>query len=206
MKEKYSHWTIIGDYPQLPQFVLCKCDCGTVRPVRIADLKLGKSTCCGCVGRQKTALRNYLNGTHHLKKHPLYNIWSGIKNRCLCKTSKKYKDYGGRGITICKEWEKDFVSFYNWSIKNGYKQGLTIDRIDNNKGYTPQNCRWVDYKIQSLNKRNTVQFIWNGELLPLVIICDKENISCQLVRDRIRQGWNIEKAILTPKKERKNAK
>lgn len=85
----------------------------------------------------------------------LYSIWSGIKDRCLNKNNSSYKDYGGRGIKVCEEWENSFENFFIWSMENGYEETLTIDRINNDGAYCPENCRWVDMKIQSFNQRVT---------------------------------------------------
>lgn len=90
---------------------------------------------------------------HGLRKHPLYTRYYIIRARCYNKASKSYVEYGARGITMCDEWKEDFESFYKWAILNGYAKGLKIDRIDNSKGYSPDNCRWVTQAIQSRNTR-----------------------------------------------------
>lgn len=91
--------------------------------------------------------------THGLSAHPLYRVYLGIKNRCYLKTDKAYKYYGDRGILVCDEWKQSFVSFYNWCVDNGYKKGLDIDRRDNDGNYEPSNCRLVERKINTRNKR-----------------------------------------------------
>ena len=99
-----------------------------------------------------------------------------MKKRCYDKNHKLYNRYGGRGITICDEWAKDFMSFYNWSMANGYQDNLTIDRIDNNKGYSPDNCRWVDMKIQSNNRCNNRRVCYQGQEYTLSELADKLGI------------------------------
>ena len=100
---------------------------------------------------------------HGLKGTRLYNIWHSMKQRCNYRLSKDYQRYGGRGITICDEWENDFMSFYNWAMRNGYNSNLTLDRIDVNGNYDPSNCRWVSIKEQNNNRRSCKQITYNGE-------------------------------------------
>lgn len=106
--------------------------------------------------------------------------------RCRCRHSygKDIKVYQGRNITVCDEWNKDFMSFYNWSMENGYNDNLTIDRIDNENGYSPENCRWITNAEQQLNKRNTVKVLYNGEEIPLVELCRKLNFNYKLAHAR----------------------
>lgn len=128
----------------------------------------------------------------------LYATWCNMKSRCYCKTNTCYKHYGGRGIKICDEWINNFDNFKNWALSNGFKSGLTIDRIDVNGDYCPENCRWTTRKLQSDNKRDTKHFLYNGNMFTLNELSDKYNVKYNILYDRMfRLGWDIDKAIKT---------
>lgn len=141
----------------------CICDCGNKKVVRHGELQSGQTTSCGCLHKE---IVGNLNRTHGLsdKCGRLYPLWKSIKYRCYCKTCKSYKNYGGRGISMCDEWKNDFVPFYKWAIEHGYKEEktdkginiLTIDRIDNDGNYEPDNCRFVTNAEQAKNKRKSI--------------------------------------------------
>lgn len=133
----------------------CKCKCGKETIVYSDKLKTGHTKSCGCLKRQKTIERNYRHGLYGTR---LYSIWHDMNTRCYYEKTKCYKYYGGRGITICDEWKNNFVNFYNWAINNGYKDNLSIDRIDVNGNYEPSNCRWATMQEQQLNKRNSKKY------------------------------------------------
>jgi hypothetical protein len=136
---------------------------------------------------------------HRLNKHPLHRLLQEMKDRCYNKKNEHYKYYGGEGKGICDEWLNDFSAFYEWAISHGWRKGLTIDRIDNNKGYSPDNCRWVDMVIQANNKRDTVMIEYNGEVRPLQDWCRDLDLNAGTMYHRIvSRKWSVSKAFETP--------
>jgi hypothetical protein len=139
---------------------LFKCDCGGIKEIRMSSVISGATSSCGCVFSAKLSKRNTKHG---LSKHPLYTKWLSIKNRCYIKSNSEYKNYGGRGISVCEEWKDDFKSFFDWSIKNGYSDKLTIDRINVNGNYSPHNCVYIPMN-QQYNNRTDSFFITIGDV------------------------------------------
>lgn len=127
----------------------CKCDCGNITIVRHGYLRNGSTVSCGCYNYEKESAAK----THGYSRTKLGNVFEGMKQRCNNPKNKNYEKYGGRGIKICTEWLNDPKKFFDWAIKNGYKEGLSIDRIDVNGNYEPDNCRWADNEAQCLNQR-----------------------------------------------------
>lgn len=182
----------------------CQCDCGNIIFANSNQLVSGNTRSCGCLQKEiAKAIGRKVLKTHGLskvngKKTRLYRIWAGMNTRCNNPNDKAYKEYGGRGIHICKEWrEKGFKAFHNWAIANGYKESLTIDRIDNNKGYSPENCRWATYKEQNRNKRSNTILAFNGVCKTICEWAEQINISEATICGRLKRGWSIEETLTT---------
>lgn len=185
-------------------FWLCKCDCGNFKEISGSRLRTGKTKSCGCLkskGIVKTNVDRVCNKTHGMSDTRLYRIYNKMKLRCYSKVNKAYKGYGGRGITICQEWLDDFMNFYNWAMENGYSDDLSIDRIDNDKGYFPENCRWTTAKEQANNTRSTVFLTYKGETKPASEWSKITGIRQNTLTMRKRNGWSDDRCIETPVKK-----
>lgn len=151
--KRFNHLTVLRraekNIDGKPAWV-CVCDCGNTVTLRGHALKHGQKS-CGCMMgvRSNDIVPPYYKKTHNNK---LYNQWAGMIFRCTNPSSTRYEYYGGRGITVCAEWLDSFSSFASWSLENGYKENMEIDRIDNSRGYCPENCRWIDHKTNSRNR------------------------------------------------------
>ena len=132
----------------------------------------------------------------------LVKVFHHMQSRCYNPNDKRYKDWGGRGIKICNEWVENIDSFVSWAISNGYQNGLTIDRIDNNGDYSPDNCRWVTLAENNQNRRSSIFYTYNGKTQNLQQWCNEYGISRSMVNKRLKMGWDFEKALFTPKQTR----
>lgn len=168
----------------LKKYYKCKCECGKETIVYQGKLTSGQTQSCGC-----------LTLKHGMYKSRLYNIWRGMLKRCYSTTSKDYKRYGARGIKIDDAWKENFINFYNWAINNGYKDNLSIDRIDSNLSYLPSNCRWVNSEKQANNRSSNQLITYNGETHNITEWANKLNIKRHVIYQRLKANWSIEKAL-----------
>lgn len=185
--EKRRHRSVIWE---------CKCDCGNITEVASDDLVSGNTRSCGCLQKEITS-RHFTK--HGLRKYGnLYNVWNGMIQRCENPANKSYPSYGGRGISVCEEWRNDISAFFKWAKESGYGMGLSLDRIDNNKGYSPNNCRWTTVARQNLNKRNNRFVTYAGKTQTLKEWADSVGMKDVTLNSRIRAGWDIERALTEP--------
>lgn len=177
----------------------CVCDCGKEVVLTSQRFLDGKTKSCGCYRRERISelKRKGLNPR-------LYRVFGKMKERCYDDRCEFYRNYGGRGIKICKEWVDDYYTFQKWAYENRYRQGLTIERIDNNGDYEPSNCAWVTMKVQSNNKRNNRRITHNGVTKTLAEWCDEYNVGYSRTRYRLEHGYSFEQAFTN--KLYKNAK
>jgi len=167
----------------------CICDCGNKTTVRSSNLANGVTKSCGCFSRESSSKRMK---THDMTNSPEFIIWGSMIARCTNPKHKSFKRYGERGITVCDEWHK-FENFYK-DMGNRPKKGLTLDRIDNEKDYSKENCKWSTTKEQNRNRHNSVSF--NGECT--AVAAQRLGCSTSAIIKRLKRGWTIEKAFTTP--------
>jgi hypothetical protein len=188
----YGRLRVIKDMPNIKghRRVLCECECGTIKEYSLGLLRNGDIRSCTC-------LRKELNTTHNKTKHPLFQVWAGMTARCTNKNHFGSKYYKGKNIVVCEEW-RNFANFYEWSIKNGYQKGLTIDRINNGANYEPNNCRWVTRRENARNRDSTLYIAFNNEIKPLAEWCEILSIKYQKVYDRLYVlKWDVKRALTT---------
>ena len=185
-KNRHSRW-------------LCLCDCGKTTIVNVDKLRNGGTKSCGCLCREKSIetickfnSRHTPNRRTHGKSNTkLYWAYRHMMERCYRKETANYKSYGGRGISICEEWRNKPDAFIEWALKNGYSEELTLDRIDVNGNYCPENCRWADWETQANNKTTSVFIDFNGERLTIAQFARKNNIPTATMWYRYKSGWTV---------------
>ena len=200
--KKYGNLTVISVEKQNGKtFLKCKCDCNNYILRETYMIATGIVKSCGC--SKKLAFKNRKtlvgeeNGNYKdgRSKHPLYGTWVQMISRCKNPKNRNYDRYGGRGIIVCDEWQ-DFWSFVKWSDSiGGRPNNCTLDRIDNNGNYEPENCRWADWRTQTTNKSSNVYIEYNGVSKTITEWCEELNIHTRTLNNRINRGWSIERAL-----------
>lgn len=175
--KRFGYYTVLEKCERKPNkhpYWLCRCDCGTIKKVEHYNLIKGKIISCGCFQKQNMSTRR---SKHNMTNTKLHHIWCGMRARCNNSNNHAYKNYGGRGIKVCDEWQNDFLAFYNWAIKNGYNEknkGLecSIDRINVDGNYEPSNCMFKNAKGQANNRRTNISIEYKNEKHTLMEWCE----------------------------------
>lgn len=177
---------------------MSRCDCGNLSgPTAGSTLISGHSKSCGCLSVELFAERGRSRAKHHMTHTRIYNIWLSMRSRCSYSKSKFYKNYGGRGIKVCVEWESDFLTFYEWAMNNGYEDNLSIDRIKNDGNYEPSNCKWSTEKEQSNNTRMNLLIDYKGETRTATQWAEELNIERSKIYTWVAKGRPFDQLIET---------
>lgn len=187
---KYSH----SDSHRVPHY-LCHCDCGKEKIISSQSLKKGLTVSCGCYHREN-------HRKHSMSQTRLFSIWHKMKERCYNENHVQYHRYGGRGITVCDEWKDNSKAFFDWALSSGYSKDLTLDRIDNDGNYSPDNCKWSTAKEQMNNRSNNRLITYYGKTHTLTEWSRIKGISPATIYNRLNAGWSIKKTFNTPIDER----
>lgn len=199
--QKFNRLTAI-DYVGNQRW-LCKCDCGKEKIVDAYALRHGKTKSCGCLHDEMARMNSFVEGCPHYKTHGasytrLYREWLSMRNRCR-PSYHGHNSYYDKGVVVCEEWKK-FEVFQEWALKNGYSDELTLDRIDVNGNYEPNNCRWVDNITQQNNRSNNAYITIDGITKTLKQWADFYNLNYGMVKMRYQKGWSTER-LFEPKHE-----
>lgn len=177
----------------------CVCDCGNEVLLRTSTLKIGNTKSCGCARKDAARKNGIASGKHLSSNSRLYHIWRGMRVRCQDDEHVHYDRYGARGITVCEEWNRDFSIFQKWALSSGYRDGLFLDRINNDDGYYPANCRWASITEQQRNRSSNV--LIRGKTI--VEWSEEAVVPYATLWARLRRGWPLERALKTPSLQRK---
>ena len=171
---------------------LCQCECGNAVAILAKSLRSGNTKSCGCISKE-----NPPRSTHGQAHTRLFRIWCSMKTRCKNPSQDSYSRYGGRGITVCDEWQR-FEPFAEWANANGYCDGLSIDRIDVNGNYEPGNVRFVSMKIQQNNRSNNHYITFQRKTQTIAQWAEELNMNARLINCRLFRGWSAEEALTIP--------
>lgn len=174
----------------------CRCDCGTVKTVRMFSLRNGATVSCGCYHNELSALQARRHGhASHIYKAPEYMAWQNMKSRCYSPRNDRFESYGGRGITVCDRWRDSYEAFLT-DMGRKPSPHHSIDREDNDGNYEPGNCRWALLKVQARNNRRNRHVLFEGRSIPLSEACELTGLSYGMVKARLRRGWPDERALV----------
>ena len=191
LKEKEQRPRISG---RMKRYVECQCDCGKIKVIRLDSLRSGVTKSCGCYLNE---IRGRSSMTHRMSKSREFKSWQSMKNRCLNKNAPNYKRYGGSGISVCHRWINSFENFYKDMGKRPI--GTSIDRINGNNNYEPNNCKWSTPKQQNNNLKSNVIITYKNETMNANDWSKRLGRSRTVVSTRLLRGWSIEKALTTKK-------
>lgn len=166
----------------------CVCDCGEKVEARTDSLKRGFVRSCGCLKKEQDRINLTANHSHKMSRTRLYHTWQQMKRRCNNPNDKSFERYGGRGIKVCEEWEKSFERFMVWALANGYSDEKSLDRINNNGNYEPENCRWVTNKEQSRNRRSNIKITYKNKYVTLMELSELTGIPYGTLHARYERG------------------
>lgn len=214
--DRVGNWTVIGPSERVIAYgvtspaQLCECDCGTRRIMVRAVLHSGTSLSCGCRRGRRISANRAEHGDARTDAHGgikrLYSVWAAMKARCSNPAVKNFARYGGRGITVCSAWQSSYTAFREWAMLNGYHAGLSLDRIDCDGGYGPDNCRWADIKTQA-NNTSTNHFLEAlGERKTIAewAADTRCTVGVDTFENRIFRGWSVESALTAARFSRPN--
>ena len=191
---RFGRWTVLSetDNDGIRRMICCRCDCGAERTVWLHGLRFGTSKSCGCLQREVVTVRNTTHGKSGTRT---YQAWKNMRQRCTNTQRPDYRYYGGQGITVCKRWSL----YKNFLMDMGpVPIGKVIDRIDNNKGYKPGNCRWVSWLESGRNKKRQTYITAGGKRLPLWQWSKLSGLTSATIVKRLKRGWSEENAVMVP--------
>ena len=195
--KKYNRLTVIGfEHRGAHWWWKCECDCGNIKVVYPRKVLNGHTSSCGCIRKERVKSFTELYRTKHGDTGTrLHYIWSGMRSRCENPNNKDYHNYGERGISVCKEWD-EYTNFKEWAINNGYTDDLSIERIDVNGNYCPENCTWIPLENQSLNTRASYRVMYHGQERVFGELIREKGLKYGPTYNRVKiHGWSVEKAI-----------
>ena len=191
--QRFGRLVVIGvdDRGTRKTYFNCQCDCGNVKSVRADSLIAGMIRSCGCLKKEQDRENLTANHSHKMSGTRMYHIWQGMKMRCYNPHDARYDRYGGRGIKVCDEWRNSFQSFYDWAMQNGYEETLTIDRIDNDGDYCPENCRWSNQQEQARNRSSNIRITIGNATKTLTEWCEIFQVDSKVVLARYHRNGFI---------------